>query len=122
MLIQGHWAYHLAFFIVHFVVVNYETVIKKVDDAECLAWESWANTTNDLMWKIHLYIFLAMILREVTEAYSLSVFSVRVLMLLTIPGYLSQTILCSYSLRGAKKRHDGWIERNNFEGDLTDPC
>ena len=131
MLIQGHWAYHLAFFIVGLTVVNYEhlriddsdlrppEMRKAIDDlikkGDCVEWESWANVTNELLWKTHLYIFFAMVFREISEAYSLSLFSVKVIMLLTIPNYLSNVVMSGYSLRGATKRHNGWIARSKAD-------
>ena len=96
---------------------------KLVNEAGCIPWDSWTNESNDLMWKIHLYIFIAMLFREIAEAYSISIFSVRVFMLLTIPTYLGQVVLCGFSLRAVDKRHEGWKNRWKLaNGDKENPC
>ena len=79
--------------------------------AKCIPWDSWANITNKKKQLAHLYIFLVMFFREWIETYSISVYSVRVLILVTIPLYLSAVIYTGYALRGHTKRHEGWEKR-----------
>lgn len=68
-----------------------------------------------------------MFFREWIETYSISVYSVRVLILVTIPLYLSQVIYTGYALRGHTKRINGWKNRwdikNVKDGEaLENPC
>jgi hypothetical protein len=102
-----------------------EDIKLAVNGATCIPWEeeSWANYANDYMWKFHLYIFVAMLSREVAEAYSLSIFSVRVLVLITIPIYLVQVVISGYALRGGTRRYNGWMNRWNVANkDKPNPC